>query len=67
MLMLSREEYLKSIGKTEEKLVEEGLELVKYDDGSPEALGWEVRYKDETCTFSLGCPCSDSGTVHDKL
>lgn len=65
--MLTKEEFLKEIGKNVEELKKEGLEVVKYDDGSPEALGWEVRYIDETCTFSLGCPCSDSGTVHDKL
>lgn len=65
--MLTKEEYLEKIGKNEEYLEKNGLEVVKYDDGSPDALGWEIRYKDNTCTFSLGCPCSDSGTVHDKL
>lgn len=65
--MLTKDEFLKQIGKTEEGIKKEGLEVVKYDDGSPDSLGWELRYKDETCTFSLGCPCSDSGTVHDKI
>jgi len=65
--MLTKDEFLKTLRKNEEELKKEGLELVKYDDGSPESLGWELRYKNETCTFSLGCPCSDSGTVHDKL
>lgn len=65
--MMLREEYLRLIKKTELELEKEGKELVKFDDGSPDSLGWEVRYKDETCTFSLGCKCSDSGTVHDKL
>ena len=65
--MLTKNEFLEKINKTEEDLTKEGLELVQYDDGSPDSEGWEVRYKDETCTFSLGCPCSDSGTVHDKL
>jgi len=65
--MLTKEEFLLTLGKTENELNKEGLEIVKYDDGSPDSLGWELRYKDETCTFSLGCPCSDSGTIHEKL
>lgn len=65
--MLSKDEFLKKIKKTEVELNNDGLELVKYDDGSPEAEGWEIRYIDKTCTFTLGCPCSDSGTIHNKI
>ncbi len=65
--MLTKEEFLKKIGKTEEALEKNGMEVVAYDDGFPDSEGWEIRYKDETCSIVLGCPCSDSGTVHDKL
>lgn len=65
--MLSKEEYLKKIGKSEEELAKQELELVQYDDGSPDSEGWEIRYIDKTCTLTLGCPCSDSGTFHNKL
>ena len=60
-------EFLKKQNTTEEKLKEKGMEVVAYDDGSPESEGWDIRYIDDTCSVVLGCPCSNSGTLHDKL
>lgn len=65
--MLSKDEYLKKLNTTEEKLKEKGMEIVAYDDGSPDSEGWDIRYIDDTCSVVLGCPCSNSGTLHDKL
>ena len=44
--MLTKEEFLKKIGKTEEDMEKDGMEVVAYDDGFPDSEGWEVRYKD---------------------
>lgn len=65
--MLSKEEYLKKMNTSEEKLKEKGMEIVACDDGSPDSEGWEIRYTDNSCSVVLGCPCSNSGTLHDKL
>jgi len=66
---MTREEFLKSIGTTEEKLKEKKQEVVKIDDGDPECLGWEVRYIDEkkSVEVALGCKCSTSNNLHNKL
>lgn len=65
---MTKEEYLNSIKTTEAKLESEGKELIKFDDGDPESSGWEVRYIDrEEVEIILGCKCSDTGSVHDKL
>ena len=66
---MTKNEFLKSIGTTEEKLKAEKKEVIKFDDGDPECLGWEVRYIDEKqCVdISMGCKCSISNTLHDKL
>ncbi len=65
---MTKEEFLKSIGKTEDILKAEGKEVVKFDDGDPECLGWEVRYIDEeNIEVILGCKCSDTGSIHTKL
>lgn len=65
---MTKEEYLESIKTTEVKLEAEGKEVVKFDDGDPECPGWEVRYIDkENIEVILGCKCSDTGSVHNKL
>lgn len=70
--MLTKEEYLEKIGKTEDELCKEGLELsfigsVGYDDDD----GWEVVYKDPTCAIEVGfgCKCTvlSIDAVHNKL
>ena len=35
--MLSKDEFLKKLNTTEEKLKEKGMEIVAYDDGSPDS------------------------------
>lgn len=69
--MLSREDFLKKIGKTEEQLDKEGLELkfigeVGYGD---EDDGWDIVYKNPDCSVEvgMGCKCSTGGTLHNKL
>ncbi len=64
---MSIEEFLKKIGKTEEELKVNNQELVKFDDGDPDSDGWEVRYIDTTSSIGLGCRCSESGTLHNKI
>jgi len=66
---MTKDEFLKSIGTTEEKLKMEKKEVIKFDDGDPECLGWEVRYIDEKqcIEVALGCKCSTSNNLHDKL
>ncbi|MGL6101144.1 MAG: hypothetical protein ACRCZ9_10480 [Fusobacteriaceae bacterium] len=68
--MMTKEQYLTKIGKTEEALHTEGLELrfigeIGYDDDD----GWEVIYRDQSCDVEvgMGCKCSTGGTLHDKL
>lgn len=70
--MLTKEEYLKKIGKSEDQLDKEGMELsfigeVGYDDDD----GWEVVYKDPTCSVEVGfgCKCTvlPVNAVHTKL
>lgn len=70
--MLTKQEYLTKIGKTEEILSNEGFELsfigeVGYDDDD----GWEVVYKDQSCSVEvgMGCKCTtlDVNSVHTKL
>lgn len=66
--MMTKEEFLKEMNLTEEKLKAEGKEAVRFDDGDPESVGWEVRYIDKgEVEILLGCKCSDTGTVHNKL
>jgi hypothetical protein len=65
---MTKEEFLKSIGTTDEILKTEGKEVVKFDDGDPECIGWDVRYIDDECIeVILGCKCSDTGSIHTKL
>ncbi len=66
---MTREEFLISIKTTEEKLKIEKKEVIEIDDGDPECLGWEVRYIDEnkTVEIALGCKCSTSNNLHNKL
>ncbi|RUA06792.1 MAG: hypothetical protein DSY38_03770 [Fusobacteria bacterium] len=66
---MTKEEFLKSMNTSEEKLKKEKKEVVKFDDGDPECPGWEIRYIDEVkCVdIALGCKCSISNTLHDKL
>lgn len=64
---MTKEEFLKKIGKSEEELAELGQELVAMDDGSPDCEGWEIRYIDKTMSVGLGCRCSESGTLHNKF
>lgn len=68
--MLTKEDFLKKIGKSAEQLDKEGLELmfigeVGYDDDD----GWDIVYKDPTkCVeVGFGCKCATGGTLHDKL
>lgn len=68
--MMTKEQYLAKIGKTEEDLHAQGMELsfigeVGYDDDD----GWEVVYKDQTCAVEvgMGCKCATGGTLHNKL
>lgn len=70
--MLTKEEYLKKIGSTEEELKAKGLEVVfvgqvGYD--SDEEDGWDLEYIDPTkCVeVGMGCKCAVGGTLHDKL
>ncbi|MGL5000999.1 MAG: hypothetical protein ACRC6J_04680 [Cetobacterium sp.] len=70
--MLTKEEFLKKIGQTEEELKEKGLELmfigeVGYGDGEDD--GWDVVYIDpiQCVEVGLGCKCTVGGTLHDKL
>lgn len=74
--MLSKEEYLKKIGLTEEQLKEKGMELkfigeVGYSYCGDDDDGWEVVYIDNSCRveIGMGCKCSYSplNSVHDKL
>ncbi len=66
--MMTREEFLRSEGTTEEILKSQGKEIVKFDDGDPGCPGWEIRYIDKEDVFiSLGCKCSDTGSIHSKL
>lgn len=66
--MMTKEEFLRAEGTTEEKLKVEGKEVVRFDDGDPECCGWDIRYIDKEDIFiSLGCKCSDTGSIHDKL
>lgn len=69
--MLTKEEFLKKIGQTEEELKSKGLELmfigeVGYDE---EDDGWDVVYIDQSkdVEIGMGCKCSIGGTLHDKL
>lgn len=69
--MLTKEEYLKKIGETEETLKQKGL-VLKFvgNSGYPddEAEGWDVEYLDcDSVEVGLGCTCSAGGTLHDKL
>ena len=66
---MTKQKYLKSIGTTEEELMMKKQEVVKMDDGDPECPGWEVRYIDEkkSVEVALGCKCSTSNNLHDKL
>ncbi|UUV19006.1 hypothetical protein NRK67_05715 [Fusobacteria bacterium ZRK30] len=66
---MTKDEFLKSIGTTEAKLKVEKKEVIKFDDGDPECIGWEVRYIDEkqAIEVALGCKCSTSNNLHDKL
>lgn len=71
--MLTKEEFLRKIGKSEEQLDKEGFELdfigevgyIEEDDG------WDINYKDPTkqVDISLGCKCATLPfqSVHDKL
>lgn len=70
--MLTKEQYLVKIGKTEEVLCKEGLELsfigeVGYDDDD----GWEVVYMDQSCSVEvgMGCKCATTSvnSIHTKL
>ncbi len=65
---MTKDEFLKSIGKTEEQLKAEGKEVVKFNDADPDCPGWDVLYidKDEV-EILMGCKCSDIGSIHDKL
>ena len=47
----------------------EKKEIIKFDDGDPECVGWEVRYIDEKqcIEIALGCKCSTSNSLHDKI
>lgn len=70
--MLTKEEFLKKIGQTEEDLAAKGLELnfigeVGYGDDEDD--GWEIVYKDPTSCVEvgLGCKCATGGTLHNKL
>ncbi len=66
--MMTKEDFLRDLGTTEVKLEAEGKEVVRFDDGDPECPGWEVRYIDkEEVEIILGCKCSDTGSIHDKL
>jgi hypothetical protein len=71
--MLTREEYLKKIGMTEEELAAKGLELhfigeVGYPEGDD---GWEIEFKDPNrCVeVGMGCKCATIplSSVHEKL
>ncbi|MGL4935406.1 MAG: hypothetical protein ACRC51_08010 [Cetobacterium sp.] len=71
--MLTKEEFLKKIGQSEEELKAKGLELmfigeVGYGD---EDDGWDVVYIDPSrCVeVGMGCKCSyvPLHSVHDKL
>lgn len=64
---MTREEFMKKYNLTEEGLAKENKEVVAMDDGDPDCEGFEIRFKDESHTFSLGCKCSDTGTFHNKL
>ena len=65
---MTKEEYLKEIGTTEATLLTEGKEVIKFDDGDPECIGWEIRYIDKgEVEIILGCKCSDTGSIHNKL
>lgn len=66
---MRKDEFLKSIGTSEEKLKAEKKEIIKFDDGDPECIGWEVRYIDEkkSIEIALGCKCSTSNSLHNKL
>jgi hypothetical protein len=66
---MTKEEFLKTLKKTEKELLEEGKEVVKFDDGDPDSPGWEVRYidKNKCVDVAMGCKCSISNTLHDKL
>lgn len=70
--MLSKEEFLKKIGQTEEELKAKGLELKFIGEvgyGDDEDDGWEIVYIDPTCgvEVGMGCKCATGGTLHDKL
>jgi hypothetical protein len=69
LINMTKEEFLKIMGTTEEKLKAEKKEVVKFDDGDPECPGWEILYIDEReCVdVAMGCKCSISNTLHDKL
>ncbi|MGL5049230.1 MAG: hypothetical protein ACRC6A_06125 [Fusobacteriaceae bacterium] len=71
--MLTKEQFLTKIGKTEEQLNKEGFELdfigeVGYME---EDDGWDVNYKDPTkhVDISLGCKCAtiQLQSIHEKL
>ena len=66
---MTKEQFLKSIETTEEKLKVERKEVIKFDDGDPECAGWEVRYIDDkqSIEVALGCKCSTSNSLHNKL
>lgn len=64
---MTKEEFLKKIGRSEEEIIEAGQELVAFDDDSPDCDGWEVRYKDKSTSIGLGCRCSESGTLHKSI
>ncbi len=70
--MLTKEEFLKKIGQSEEELKAKGLELVfigKVGYGDDEDDGWDVVYADPSgCVeVGMGCKCAVGGTLHDKL
>ncbi len=73
--MLTKEEFLKKIGKTEEELKAEGLgvEFVGERGYGDEDDGWDTYFIDpagEGCVeIGLGCKCSfvPLSGIHDKL
>ncbi len=69
--MLTKEEYLKKIGETEETLKAKGLTLkfIGQVGYSEEEDGWDLEYIDQcnTVEVGMGCKCTAGGTLHDKL
>lgn len=70
--MLTKEEYLKKIGETEESLKKKCLVLKfigKTGYSDDEEDGWDLEYTDQcnTVEVGMGCKCAIGGTLHDKL